>query len=98
MYSRGAAGQVVAAEAVLDVVADGGDRLAGHLHAVGPHVGDQADGLALDIDAFIELLREPHRLLRAEAQLARCLLLQGGGGEGRRRVALDRACARPSRR
>ena len=44
-------------------------------------------GLAADIDALVELLRDAHRLLRAEAELARRLLLQGRGGEGRRRVA-----------
>ena len=74
------------------MVADGVDRLARHLHAVGPHVGDEADGLAADVDAFIELLRHAHRLLRAEAELARGFLLQGRGGEGRRRVAPDPAC------
>ena len=81
--------QVVRAEARLDMVADRGDRLARHLHAVGPHIGDQADGLAADIDAFVELLRRAHRLLRAEAQLARGLLLQGGGGERGGGIAPD---------
>ena len=81
--------QVVGAVARRDMVADRGDRLARHLHAVGPHIGDQAGGLAADIDAFVELLRQPHGLLRAEAQLARRLLLQRRGGERRMRVALD---------
>ena len=71
------------------MVADRGDRLARHLHAVGPHVGDQAGGLAADIDALVELLRQPHGLLRAEAELARGLLLQRRGGERRVRIALD---------
>ena len=98
------AGQVVGAERAAHMVADGVDRLARHLHAVGTHVGDQAGGLAVDVDAFVQLLRQPHGLLRAEAELAGGLLLQGGGGERRRRVApdplaLDRADgeARPPR-
>ncbi len=81
--------QVARAEGVLHVVADIGDRLARHLHAVGPHVGDEADRLALDVDAFVQLLRRPHRLLGAEAELAAGLLLEGAGGEGGGRVALD---------
>ena len=44
------------------------------------------------IDAFVELLREPHRALRGEAELARGFLLQRGGGERRRRVAACAAC------
>ena len=60
-----------------------------HLHAVGSHVGDQAGGLAVDVDAFVQALRQAHGLLRAEAQFAGGFLLQGGGGERRRRVALD---------
>ena len=53
------------------------DHLAGlvqglgrRLNPVGPHIGDQADGLAADINALIELLRRLHCALRREAQLA----------------------------
>ena len=67
------------------------DRFLRHLHAVGPHIGDQAGRLTVDIDTLIQTLREPHRLLRAEAQLARGLLLQGRCGERWRRIALDPA-------
>ena len=74
---------------LLHMVADAGDGFLRHLHAVGPHIGDQAGGLAVDIDAFIQALRQPHRLLRAKAQLPRRLLLQRRGGERRRRIALD---------
>ena len=49
-----------------------------HLHAVGSHIGDRA--------RLIQRLRHPHRVAGGETQLARGLLLQGGGGERRRRV------------
>ena len=56
-------------------------------HAVGPHIGDQAAGL---VDALIQFLRRLHGALGGEAQLARGFLLQGRGGEGRRRIAANR--------
>src|SRR6266540_5173483 len=69
-----------------------GDLVQGGLRQgdrVGPHIGDQADGtLARQLDALVELLRQRHRLLGGEAQLASGLLLQRGGGEGRRGAAL----------
>ena len=68
--------------AVGDRLARGRDRLRRHLDAVGPHVGDRA--------VLVEALRDPHRLAGGEAELARRLLLQGRGGEGRRRVAGER--------
>jgi hypothetical protein len=83
-----AGGQVVLAVALGDQGADLVQRLLGQVHRVGTHVGDQADGLAADVHAFVELLRHAHGAAGGEAQLARGLLLQGGGGEGRRRVAL----------
>ena len=64
-------------------------RLARELHAVGAHVGDQADRVAVQIDALEQALGGAHGALGAEAELARRLLLQGGGGERRRRVTLD---------
>ncbi|CAH0312433.1 hypothetical protein ROS9278_04991 [Roseomonas sp. CECT 9278] len=72
-------GHVGRPEGLLHMVADGGDRLARHLHAVGPHIGD--------VPSLIERLRRAHRLLRAHPQLARRFHLQGGRHEGRRRVA-----------
>ena len=65
------------------------ERLLGDLHAVGPHVGDEAHLLAAHCDAFVELLSHLHGAPGGESQLARGLLLQGGRGEGRRRIALD---------
>ena len=84
------AGHVGVAEFLADDAPRGGDRAAVHVDAVGAHIGDQADGLAADIDAFIEPLRQLHRACRGEAELARGLLLQGRGLEGRVGVALDR--------
>ena len=39
-------GEVVGAERLAHMAADGGDRLARHLHAIRPHVGDEADRFA----------------------------------------------------
>ena len=58
------------------------------VHRVGAHVGDETDRALAEIDAFVEPLRDAHRALRAEAELARGFLLQRRGGERRRRVAL----------
>jgi hypothetical protein len=59
-----------------------------HVDAVGTHIGDETDGLAADVDAFVEPLRDAHGLRRGKAELARGLLLQGRGGERRVGVAL----------
>ena len=67
---------------------DAGGEIAGHLHPVGPHVGDEADGVAADRHALVELLGDPHRAGRAEAEFARRLLLQGRGRERRRRMTV----------
>ena len=60
--------------------------LRGQRHRVGAHVGDQARGAFAEIHALVQPLRGPHGFLRGEAELARGFLLQGRGGEGRRRV------------
>ena len=62
----------------------------GDLHAVGSHIGDEADRIAADVDALVEPLRDPHGVRRRKAELAACLLLQGRGGEGRIGIALGR--------
>ena len=61
-----------------------------HRDAVGTHISDEADGFAADVDAFIKLLRDLHRALGAEAELARGFLLQRRGDERRGRVAFVR--------
>ena len=67
-------------------LAQGFGREAG---GVGTHVADQADGaFGAHGHAFVQLLRHLHGLLGGEAELARGLLLQGGGDERRRRTAL----------
>ena len=75
-------GDVARVIAIGDRAACGIDGAAVHLHAVGTHIGDRA--------ILVELLRDPHRVIGGEAELARCLLLQRRGGEGRRRVARRR--------
>ena len=60
----------------------------GDAQRVGTHIGDQAvRGAFAEVDALIELLRDHHRALRREAEPAVGLLLQGGGGERRHRLA-----------
>ena len=87
----GARRDVVGAVLGLDQAAGLADRLGRELHAIGTHVGDEADRLAADVDAFVQALGDAHGGGGAEAQLARCFLLQGRGDEGRRRVAPDLA-------
>ena len=68
------------------------DRGAVDLHAVGSHIGDEAGGLAADIDTFIKPLRDSHRMRRCKAELAAGFLLQRRGGEGRLRIAARGLC------
>src|SRR6516164_8170185 len=75
----------LAAERRLDEVTHGDQRLIGHAHRVGAHIGDEAARQARNIDAaLVQLLREHHRLLDGEASG----LLQLARDERRRRVAL----------
>ena len=55
-------------------------------HRIRAHVGDQALRARAQVDPLVQLLRHLHGLARREAQLARGLLLQGRGGERRRRA------------
>ena len=68
------------------------DRRIVDLHAIGTHIGDEAGGLAADVDAFIQPLRDPHGMRRRKAELAAGFLLQRRGGEGRLRIAPRRFC------
>ena len=90
VFARGL-GQVVQAELLTHMATDGADRLLGQLHAVGPHVADQAGGLTADFHTFIELLGDPHSSLGTKAQLAAGVHLERAGHERRLRVALDPA-------
>ena len=63
------------------------DGFIGKIRAVGPHVGDQADGLAVEVDALVQMLGHAHGLPGRKTELARGLLLQRRGRERRRRVA-----------
>jgi hypothetical protein len=81
-------GKAFLAVKIFDGGADLGHGLHGQRHRVGAHVGDEAYGAFAEIHAFIQLLRQPHGALRRETQLAGGFLLQRGGGEWRRRIAL----------
>ena len=86
---RGAGHEVGAVE--LRGLAPGGrDRLVGQRHGVGAHVGDVA--------VLVQLLRHLHGGAGGEAQLARRLLLQRGGGErGGRAACVGLGLQRPDR-
>ncbi len=93
-------GQKFLAEVFADQLAHLRQRVVGNLGRVGTHVGDESDRafFAAQIDAFIQALRDHHGALDAEAQLARGVLLELAGGEGRSRTApalarIDRADA-----
>ena len=61
---------VIGAEAVTHMAANGVDGLACHRNTIGSHIGDQPDRIAVDIDTFIKLLRQTHDLLGGQAELA----------------------------
>ena len=81
-------GEVALAVFLADDATGIGDGLRRHVDAVGPHVGDKTHRLAADLDTLVELLRGAHGLGGSEAELARGLLLERRGGEGRGGVAL----------
>ena len=84
----GLAGVIVLAVAALDKAPGGGGGLVGQAQGVGTHIGDQTHGaLPGDVNALVELLGDGHGAAGGHVQLAAGLLLEGGGGEGRSRVA-----------
>ncbi len=80
------------AEVGLDDAPHGGNGFTGDLHPVGSHIGDQPDGFAADVDAFVEPLRDAHSMGRRKAELAARFLLQGRGGKRRLRIPPHRLC------
>src|SRR3546814_17121435 len=62
--------QRLGAELLRDHLADFGQRVLRQIDRVGTHVGDQANRIAYEIDAFIKLLRGAHRWARGQAELA----------------------------
>src|SRR3546814_3234228 len=58
--------QVLVAVLLGDQPAAAVDRLLGELHAVGSHIGAEADRLAVDVDAFIAPLGEARGVAGAE--------------------------------
>ena len=82
----GLLGQVAVAVVLPHIIPDLRHCRRGQVHRVGTHVGDQAHRtLPSQGDPFVQLLGQHHDLLRGEVQLLVGLLLQAGGGEGRRR-------------
>ncbi len=80
-------GQVALAVVGADQLARRRDGFGRDLDAVGPHIGDEADRLAVDVDALIEPLGDAHGVRGGKAELAARFLLQRRGGEGRGRIA-----------
>ena len=84
IYMEGAV-IILLAVALGDKAGGGGHGLVAEALGIGTHIGNEAQGaFALHIHAFIELLGHHHGLPGGHVQLAGCLLLQGGGGKGRR--------------
>src|SRR5262245_23130681 len=82
-------GQIFFAVLPDDEVADFRERALGDARRIGAHVGDQSDrAFAAEFDAFVQPLRDLHCFLGRKAQLARRLLLELRGDEGRDGVAL----------
>ena len=79
--------RILFAVALADVVPgflDGGRR---DIHAVRPHIGNQADGtFRPDIQPFVELLGDRHGALGGEPEFAAGILLQSAGDERRGRT------------
>ena len=78
------------AEILADHPARRRHRLGGEVDAIGAHVGDEPDRAVADVHALVKALGDLHGAGGRKAELARGLLLQGGGGEGRIGVAPDR--------
>ena len=79
---------VLLAVAGLNKTLGSGNGLLGEAQGVGTHIGDQTHGaLAGDVYALIELLGDRHSAGGGHVQFAAGLLLEGGGGEGRRGIA-----------
>ena len=81
--------QIPVAETLADLASHRGQSLASKLHAVCPHIGDQAGRLRPDIHALIQLLGDLHGAAGREAELAGRFLLQGRCGERRFRIFAD---------
>ena len=81
-------GIIIGAVAAVDELLGSFQRFVGQTQGVGTHIGDQTDGaFALDVYAFVKLLRHRHGAPGGHVQLTGCLLLQGRGDERRGGVA-----------
>ena len=83
-------GQVGFAEIFENRVAGSSNAFRCNVHAIGTHIGDQANRIAVNVHALIQALGHLHGLGRREAQLSRGLLLQGRGAKWRIRVPFGR--------
>ena len=93
IFSR-RAGDIIGAVFVADHLAGRGHGLRRHVDAVGAHISNESDRLAVDLDAFVQALRDLHGAGRRETEFSRGFLLQGRRRErcGRiapRRLGLD---------
>ena len=84
--------KIAVAEPLADLLAHRSDGFLAKLHTVGTHIGDQACGLAADIDAFIKPLRNLHCPACRETELSGRFLLKRRGGERRLRVFPNALC------
>ena len=66
------------------------NRFRRHLQTVGTHIGNQTDGFAAQVDAFVQLLGDLHGLFGGKEQFTRRFLLQSRGRERGGGVTLDR--------
>ena len=82
LINAGLIGHIASIIAIRDGLARGTNGRSIHLHAIGPHIGNCA--------IFVQRLRQPHRVRRRKAKLTCGFLLQGRGGERRRRIARQR--------
>jgi hypothetical protein len=60
---RAVSGQIAVAVVSADHAAHGVQGFLGDAGGVGTHVGDEADRSVPEVDAFVELLGQDHRLL-----------------------------------
>ncbi len=75
-----------------DHLARAGDRARIKLDAVGSHIGDEADGFAADVGAFVQALRDPHGDRGRKTKFAAGFLLHRRGRERRVGIALRGLC------
>src|SRR5215213_3940561 len=85
---HGLLGKIVTAVLTVDVIANFTERRVRNARRISSHVGDETNGaFVTELDAFVKLLRQHHRPLHREPELARSFLLQFRRNERRNRIA-----------